>query len=467
VTRPRIVIVGAGSAGLFCARALAEGAEVTVIEAGVDPGVPVPARYLDEHLYPDEDWDYAEADRGYHLVRGRVVGGSSVVNASAAVRGQPACFDAWGPGWSWDELLPALCAVERDVEFGGDAWHGDSGPVAVTRLPGGPLDDAFHAAARALGHPVCDDHNRPGAFGTGPWPTNRVDGGRWGTLPALRPWLEGRVRIMATTEARRVVVRGGRVSGVEVETGRERRISVVAADIVVLAAGAFGTPELIWRSELGGDEVGGHLEDHPWIGMDVHADPTAIAARPVSGALLRYAADGDSSDEVQIFPFSAALYEPDLPASTYRMSVGLMSPRSVGRLEPGPGGRARVHLCHLADDADAIRLTQGVGRAAELLDRMERAGAVTVPADAWWRTADVVASVRERVGTYNHPVGTCGIGRVVDARLRISGVEGLRVADASVMPRIPRANTNLAAMAIGLRAGSLIAKDEGLPEVGL
>jgi choline dehydrogenase len=471
VIRPKVVVVGGGSAGLFCARALAERADVTVIEAGPDPGVPVPARYLHEHLYPEADWDYVEADRGYHLVRGRILGGSSVVNASAAVRGQPACFDAWGPGWSWDDLLPALRAVERDVQFGADPWHGDAGPVAITRLPQGPLDDAFDAAALAAGHPVCDDHNRPGALGTGPWPTNRVDGGRWGTLPALRPWLEGRVRILAGVEARRVVVRGGQASGVEVvgagaggATGPNASgpVTVVDADLVVLAGGAFGTPELLWRSGLAGDGVGTHLQDHPWIGLDVEADAATLAARPVSGALLRYGAGGDPREEVQIFPFSAALYEPDVPASTYRMSVGLMSPRSVGCLEPNGEGRALVHLGHLSADADLARLTDGVAHAVELLEAMAAAGHVRIPAEAWWRTTALAAAVRERVGTYNHPVGTCGIGRVVDRRLRVAGIDGLRVADASVMPVIPRANTNLASMAIGLRAGWLIAEDEGL-----
>ena len=453
-----VVVVGGGSAGLFCAHGLADHAHVTVVEAGIDPGSPAPARFLDEHLFPDCDWDYTEADRGYHLVRGKVLGGSSTVNASAAVRGQPSCFAEWGTGWSWDDVLPTFRAIERDVQFGGAPWHGDAGPVAITRLSSGAVEDAFDAAARGAGFADCADHNAPGSLGIGPWPTNRVAGGRWGTLPAVAPLLRGRVTVLGGAYVRRLLHRNDKVTGVELEYA-DGTVERLRADVVVVAGGAFGTPELLARSELATDRVGRELHDHPWISLDVVADPDAICERPVSGALLRYGVGDDPGDEIQVFGFSASIYQPELPPSTYRMSVGVMAPRSRGVLRTD-GTRTDIHLGHLADASDTARLADGVRRASELLEAMQTAGAVKVPADAWWHAPDLDAELRARVETYNHPVGTCGIGRVVDARLRLASVEGIRVADASVMPVIPKANTNLTSMMIGARAADFVIEDE-------
>jgi len=421
----RVVIVGGGSAGLFCALGLAGRAQVTVVEAGIDPGTPVPDRFLDDHLYPDCDWDYVEADRGDHLVRGKVLGGSSTVNASAAVRGQPASYDTWGVGWRWEDVLPALRAVETDAQFGTDPWHGDRGPVVVTRVRQGPLDLGFAGAAEQLGHSACADHNAPGSLGVGPWPTNRVAGGRWGTLAAVAPHLRASVEIRPCTCVRALVIDASRAVGVEVDG--PRGVERIGADLVVLAAGAFGTPEVLWRSGIRNSGIGAGLQDHPWVMMDLIADASAIAERPVSGGLLRTALGGDPAQEAQVFPFSAALYEPGIDPRTYRMSVAVMSPRSIGRMTPSGSGRS-----------------------------------VRVPADPWWRGADLAQQLRARVTTYNHPVGTCGIGRVVDARLCVDGFEGLRIADASVMPSIPDANTNLASMMVGWRAAEMIVADEHL-----
>jgi choline dehydrogenase len=449
----RVVIVGGGSAGLFAALALAGWAEVTVVEAGADPGSPAPDHYLHDHLYPDCDWSYAEADRGYHLVRGKVLGGSSTVNAAAAVRGQPSCFDSWGDGWRWDDVLPAFRAIERDEQFGDRPWHGDAGPVTVTRLEGGPLDEAFADACRRIGHPSCADHNAPGSLGVGPWPTNRVNGGRWGTLAAVAPQLRGAVQIRSGVEVRRILLDGHRAVGVELAgpAGSER----IDADLVIVSAGTFGSPELLWRSGIAVAGVGEGLADHPWVTLDAEADATALAARPVSGGLLRFAPAGDADAEIQVFPFSAALYEPALPASTYRMSVAAMAPRSIGCMAPGKRASA-VRLGHLLDHADVDVMEEGLRHAADLLDEMASSGAVRLPEKPWWRRRDLRGQLRARVTTYNHPVGTCAIGRVVDATLRVNGYDALRIADASVMPVIPKANTNLAAMMIGWRAAQLV-----------
>jgi choline dehydrogenase len=458
-SQPHVIVVGGGSAGLFAALGLADHARVTLIEAGIDPGSPAPSRYVDEHRYPECDWDYTEADTGVHLVRGKVLGGCSTVNAAAAVRGQPSCFAGWGNAWQWDDVLPTFRAIETDEQFGAAPYHGDAGPVVVTRLAQGPLDIAFLDAAKKRGHADCADHNAPGAFGAGPWPTNRVDGSRWGTLAAVAPLVRGRVDIRASSAVRSLVADGGRVTGVEIDgvAGRE----TLAADLVILAAGAFGTPEILVRSGLDLAGVGAGLQDHPWISMDVDADADAIMARPVSGGLLRYdgAAAGESVSEIQIFPFSAFIYDPSVAPSRYRMSVGLMEPQSRGSVEVDERN-TRIHLKHLRDDVDAERMAAGVRHAGELLEDMATAGVVRLPADPWWQAPDLVAAMRARVESYNHPVGTCAIGSVVDERLRTENLTGLRIADASVMPVIPQANTNLTAMMIGARCAELVLADD-------
>ncbi|WP_396230881.1 GMC family oxidoreductase N-terminal domain-containing protein, partial [Frankia sp. EI5c] len=274
-----MIIVGAGTAGLMLADGIAERADVTLVEGGIDPGSPAPPELLYDYIFPASlDWGY-RSTAGVPLPRGKVIGGCSTVNSSAGVRGQQWDFDPWGEGWTWADCLPAFKANETDEQFGDADYHGDSGPIVMTRLSQGAIDDAFTAACLAAGHPSAPDHNAPGALGIGPWPTNRVDEGRWGTLAGVMPGLRGRVTLLAETTARRVVITDGRARGVEV-TGPDGANRVLDADVVVLAAGAFGTPELLVASGVDLPGVGEHLQDHPWVMLNVTADPEVIAARP-------------------------------------------------------------------------------------------------------------------------------------------------------------------------------------------
>lgn len=474
---PEVLIVGGGSAGLFCALGLAERARVTIVEGGRDPGTPPPPELPHVHQFGTAmDWGYEEAERGVGLLRGRVLGGSSTTNASAGVRGQPSSFDAWGPGWTWEDCLPAFRAIERDVQFGAADHHGDAGPIRMTRLPYGPIDEAFSAACRRAGHAAIADHNAPGAFGVGPWPTNRdEDGGRMGTLLGVMPLLRGRVTVMPDTVALRLEVEGGRLRGVVLAGpgGAER---VVRPDHLVLSAGAYGTPELLLRSGIGPAAeleaegirpvidlpgVGRNLQDHPWAMLEVLcADPRAPEARPVSGALLRYGIGGDTEDEGQAFPFQTWLYDSAAPPAQISVATSIMAPRSRGDLRI-VGGRTTIRLRHLADPSDVDRMGQVVAHTGEILDDMAAAGVITLPETPWWRGADA-ATLRAAAGSYNHPVGTCAMGddgdagAVVDRRLRLRGLDGVTVADASIMPIIPQTNTNLASMMIGARAASMI-----------
>lgn len=459
----RIVIAGGGNGGLWAAHRLADVAEVTVIEAGIDPGDPVPGRFLHEHAYPDCDWDYTDADSGRHLVRGRVLGGGSTVNAAAGSRGQPAGFRDWGPGWQYEDLLPAMRAVESDVQFGDAEYHGDAGPIQITRLAPGPLEDAFAAASRKLGHADCPDHNAPGAMGVGPWPTNRVNGGRWGCLAAVAPLVRHRVELRDRTLVRRVLVTGGRATGVEVDgpAGRE----TIAADLVIVSGGAYGTPELLWRSGIDGPGIGAGLQDHPWVMLNVEADPDAITRRPVSGSLLRAPAGGagaDPADEFQVFPFSTWLYDRAAPRSSWSVSVALMQPLSRGSITRRDDDSGLIRLGHLADESDLHRMLAAIRATDDLLAQMAADGTITLPAEPWWRSPDVAGELRRRVETYNHPVASCGIGRAVDRNLDVLGVRNLKIVDASVMPSIPDGGPNLVTMAIGLRGGDLVAAEFGL-----
>ncbi|KPM56423.1 hypothetical protein ACG83_00180 [Frankia sp. R43] len=458
---PKVVIVGAGSAGLMLADGIADRADVTIVEGGIDPGSPAPRQLLYDYIFPAGlDWGY-RSTKGVPLLRGKVVGGSSSVNSSAGVRGQQWDFDPWGEGWTWADCLPALRANETDLQFGDADHHGDSGPIVMTRLKPGPIDDAFTAACLAAGHPEAPDHNAPGALGIGPWPTNRVDEGRWGTLAGVMPGLRGRVTLLAETTAHRVVITDGRARGVEVTEAGESGTRVLPADVVVLSAGAFGTPELLIASGVDLPGVGEHLQDHPWVMLNALADPDLIAERPVSGSLLRCGLGGDPREEIQVFPFSAHLYDTSRPVGEVSFAVGLMAPRSRGSLRVTPDGTA-IDLGHLAEEIDRRSLAEGVRIAADLLDRVAATGVVTIPDNPWWRGDDLEQQVVARAETYNHPVGTARLGddddptAVVDRRLRVRGVDGLMVADASVMPAITRANTNLATMMIGRRAADLI-----------
>ncbi|TQJ29992.1 GMC family oxidoreductase [Microbacterium sp. SLBN-146] len=453
--KPRVIIVGGGNGGLLTAHRIADVADVTLIEAGIDPGDPVPPAFLHEHGYPDHDWDYTNLDSGQHLVRGRVLGGGSTVNAAAGSRGQPSGFEGWGPGWQWDDLLPAMRAIETDEQYGAEPYHGDSGPIRITRLAPGPLDDAFSAASAGAGHPLCADHNAPGSRGYGPWPTNRVDGGRWGALAAVAPLVRDRITLRDRTLVRRVLVDGGRAVGVDVDGpgGREQ----LFADLVVISCGAFGTPELLWRSGIEAPGIGEGLQDHPWLMMNVLARNEAdVFARPVSGSLLRAPVADDPADEFQVFPFSTWLYDHSAPRASYSVSVALMQPVSRGSVGRADDDSARIRLGHLDHPSDLDRMVRAVMHTADLIDEMASSGIVTIPGDAWWRTRDLSTAVRQRVETYNHPVASCGIDRTVDRRLNVEGVEGLKIIDASVMPKIPDGGPNLVTMAIGWLGGGII-----------
>ena len=429
---------------------------------------------------------YLDTDSGQAVVQGRGLGGGSTVNSAAALRGQPWCYDDWQvPGWGWADLLPAFRGIESDQQFADHSYHGGDGLIPVTRMAPGPLDEAVFRRCDAAGHAAIADHNAPGALGHGMWTTNRRAGGRWGTYAGVAPAAcAAGVEIRPNATATSLTFDGVRCTGALVAgaNGPER----ITAGRVILCSGAYGTPELLLRSGIGPEEVlsalgiravsvlpgvGANVQDHPWCLLDVDVvDAQLIQARPVSGALLRYELPDPVAEhvEAEIFQWQTRPYDLTSPPTRVSFTAALMAPRSRGSFTLTPAG-PRLHLALLRDDADANHMAEIVRATAALVDDLDTDGLVVVPEGAWWRTTDPAdpagstAACRAVVGTYNHHCGTARLGdphdpaTVVAPDLGVLGTSHLSVADSSIIPTIPRANTNLLSMAIGFRSADLIA----------
>jgi choline dehydrogenase len=477
----KIIIVGAGSAGMTLAWRLSNdpSTEVVLIEAGVDPGPDVPESLRREMLLPPEYyWGYLEADTHAFLPRGKVLGGSSAVNAAAAVRGQPWCFDSWGvENWDWEACLPAFVALENDLQFGDRPHHGSSGPFPITRYPTKGFDAAFGEVYGALGYNAIEDHNGPPEYGYAPWPTNRDNNDdRASTLLQLLPDLRQRsnVTILASTEVSKVAVNAGVATGVLVATTNGDEL--IESDVVVLAGGTFGSPEMLFGSGIGHADhlraagidvladlpgVGQNLSDHAFLQMVVEVtDPTRYALGAGQGTLLTIELDEPGKHLAHLFAYQTSFFDPTAADSAASVTAALMTPASRGGLTFGADGKASVRLGHYTHPDDLSRGAAIVERVNVVIDKVAETGLIRAPDDAWWKADNVESLLRNVAVTYHHPVGTCRMGTgndaVVGPDLKVHGIDGLYVADASIMPTLPRATTNLATLMIGWRAADLL-----------
>jgi choline dehydrogenase len=507
------IVIGGGTAGCALAARLSEGDDtsVTLLEAGpVDdlPEIGVPAM-LGLLFKTHVDWDFAtdpepalDGRCGY-LPRGRMLGGSGSINGMVYIRGNRADFDEWAAlgcdGWGYDDVLPYFVRSE-DNERGADAYHGVGGPLGVSDGRSGlTLPDAWVEAALQAGHQHNADFNGATQEGVGRYQVTQRDGMRCSSsagylTPAReRPNLE----VLTDAYATRIVLDGGRATGVEFV--RHGRASVLrAAREVIVCAGAYQSPQLLMLSGMGpashlrglGLEV---VEDLP-VGENLLDHPVALMSYTTKapGLFSAFTAENRALfDEHRRGPFASNLAEaggflctraglaaPDIQfhsgVSTYHdnglgvpfadgqaFGPNLAKPTSRGRVtlrSAVPTAKPRILHNFLATEEDRATMIEGMRMALHIAEQpalteirleVHRAPASDSDADVW-------DYVRRTAQTNYHAAGTCAMGSVVDPELRVLAVDGLRVADASVMPTIVRGNTNAPTLMIAEKAADLI-----------
>jgi choline dehydrogenase-like flavoprotein len=481
------VVVGGGTAGSVLAARLSEdpGVRVVLIEAG--PAQPLPAM-RDPGAWPrlagsEVDWNFRSVpQRGLDgavlpITRGRVLGGSSGINALMHMRGDRSSYDVWqDDAWGYDALLPYFKRSER-VPGGDPDYRGTDGPMLIEPVPvSAPLWQACFQAAVDAGYPANPDGNAAHAEGTSWNDNNIVDGLRQSAADAYLSPAAARpnLTVIADAQVRRLVISGSTCHGVEY-VGPDGQVEVVDADReVLLTAGAIGSPHLLMVSGIGPAR---HLREH---GVDVVADLPGVGANlqdhPLSQAVFRTSAPvrpagfarkphvllrtGLSDDpDIQIIfnerPLRAR-FTPG-PENGYSVVFSLMTPISRGTVRLAGADPARAPLIdpnYLADEHDVNRMIAGL--------EVARAIGSQRALSPMWEVdpGEPRAFLRASAAGYFHASGTCRIGRdglaVVDSHLQVHGIGGLRVADASVMPSIVSANTNATVLAIAERAAAVI-----------
>jgi choline dehydrogenase len=512
------VIVGAGSSGAVLANRLSADPAITVclIEAGprdTSPFITVPLGVMKLTKDARLNWLFTSAPqeglggRTVSIPRGRVLGGSSAINGMIYIRGHRADYDAWAAmgctGWGYDDVLPYFRRSERNRRPGIDtAAHGVDGELSVADLrDANPVDRDFIEAAGQLQMRPCADFNVAEPEGMGIYQVTQKDGRRHSTARAFLAHIGGRANLHVVTggEVTRVDVAGGRATGVTLRDGRR----IAAKGEVILCAGAIGSPDILLRSGIGPGGavhhlpgVGRNLQDHVDVmvictsrsrvpyGISVPALPRLaleglswltgargmLASNMVeAGGFVRSSPAEPRADiQFHIIPgrksHRGRMVEYGHGVSVHTCVLRPESRGSVTRL--GPEGAPVIDLGLLRAEADMERLLRGVRLARGILRQppMARHGlAEVIPGEGIEDDEGLRAYIRAHARTVYHPVGTCAMGTgpmaVTDPRLRVHGLQGLRVVDASIMPAIVSGNTNAPAIMIAEKAADMIVQD--------
>jgi choline dehydrogenase-like flavoprotein len=391
------------------------------------------------------------------------------------IRGMPDDYQRWVDefgcdGWGWPEMLAAFRAIEDDVDYGGDELHGKGGPIPLVRLSFeelAPMDRAVRAALGELAYPESDDYHAAEATGISRWAYTWHNGYRVSTNDAYLEPARARANLVIRGDVLvdRVLLDGRRAIGVRTATGEE-----IEAGEVVLSAGAIHSPPILLRSGIGvgdGLPVGKNLKEHPAAGIGFILRPHSRRVSvddPAAGSVLRYSsglAAAGPNDMQLVWLDSLAATEEGLALAQLSAAVMRVFSRGEVRLRSDePRDDPIVDFCFLSDERDLIRLRDGVKR---MIDVVRRPSLVAVAEQVTVQQATVEELDSDQaidtwlaatVSEYNHAVGTCRMGRadddgaVVDLDNAVRGYQALHVVDASVMPDLPKCNTNLTTIAI-------------------